>query len=136
MRRDQLNRRIHQTSAAAKDERRQSPQIIQRGGAVRHSGGGGGRTVFKIYSNGTGRGVYKCKKVLFDATDWDSTSTIDKFGVVGDWIYVFNMGENYSAVSNLLVADDFLIAFQHTDDESNVRWIGSSPKYSFWHGGF
>lgn len=35
MRRDQLNRRIHQTSAAAKTERLSSPQILQRGRAVR-----------------------------------------------------------------------------------------------------
>ncbi len=134
MRRDQLNRRVHRTSAAAKAERHQSPPIIQRGRAVRHSGGSGGRTVFRIDSNGTGRGVYKCKEVVFDSTDWDSTSTIDKFGTTGDWIYVFNIGENYSAVDNLLVAGDYLIAGQHTDDEGNVRWIGFSPKYSWWHG--
>lgn len=41
MRRDQLNRRVHRTSAAAKAERHQSPQILQRARAVRHSGGGG-----------------------------------------------------------------------------------------------
>ena len=41
MRRDQLNRRTHRTSAAAQAERHRSPQIIQRGGAVRHPGGGG-----------------------------------------------------------------------------------------------
>ncbi len=38
MRRDQLNRRTHRTSAAAKAERPSSPQIIQQGGAVRHGG--------------------------------------------------------------------------------------------------
>jgi len=41
MRRDQLNRRIHQTSSAANAERHKSPQIIQRGKAVRAGGGGG-----------------------------------------------------------------------------------------------
>ncbi len=46
MRRDQLNRRIHQTSAAAKAERHQSPQVIQRGGAVRHGGGDGARLAY------------------------------------------------------------------------------------------
>jgi hypothetical protein len=46
MRRDQLNRRIHQTSAAAKAERPPSPQIIQRGRAVRAGGGGGVRKAF------------------------------------------------------------------------------------------
>lgn len=45
MRRDQLNRRTHQTSTAAKAERPTSPQIIQRGKAVR-AGGGGGELVF------------------------------------------------------------------------------------------
>ncbi len=39
MRRDQLNRRTHQTSAAAKAERHQSPQSIQGGAAVRHDSG-------------------------------------------------------------------------------------------------
>ncbi|KKK87875.1 hypothetical protein LCGC14_2748830, partial [marine sediment metagenome] len=42
MRRDQLNRRTHQTSAAAKAERPPSPRVIQRGRAVRSAGGGGG----------------------------------------------------------------------------------------------
>ncbi len=41
MRRDQLNRRTHQTSAAAKAERLSSPQVIQRGRAIRRNGGGG-----------------------------------------------------------------------------------------------
>lgn len=138
MRRDQLNRRTHRTSLAAKAERRQSPQIIQRGRAVRAGGGGStavGLKLFRIDSNGTGRGVYKCKESVFDSTDWDSTSTIDKFGVTGDWVYVFNIGENYSAVANVLVSGDYLVAWQHTDDESNVRWLGFSPKYSWWHGG-
>ncbi len=40
MRRDQLNRRVHRTSLAAKAERPSSPQIIQRGRAVRVGGGG------------------------------------------------------------------------------------------------
>jgi len=48
MRRDQLNRRTHQTSAAAKAERPQSPQVIQRGKAVRASASadGGGLLAF------------------------------------------------------------------------------------------
>ncbi len=41
MRHDQLNRRTHRTSAAAKAERHLSPQVIQRGRAVRHSDSGG-----------------------------------------------------------------------------------------------
>ncbi len=45
MRRDQLNRRIHQTSLAAKTERHLSPHIIQRGRAIRQSGGGGGASI-------------------------------------------------------------------------------------------
>ncbi|MBW2559429.1 MAG: hypothetical protein JRE40_01100 [Deltaproteobacteria bacterium] len=46
MRRDQLNRRIQQTSLAAKAERRQSPQIIQQGKAVRAGGGGTQRLAY------------------------------------------------------------------------------------------
>lgn len=38
MRRDQLNRRTHQTSAAAKAERLSSPQVMQRGRAIRAGG--------------------------------------------------------------------------------------------------
>ncbi len=45
MRRDQLNRRTHRTSLAAKAERHDSPHVIQRGRAVR-AGGGGGRRAF------------------------------------------------------------------------------------------
>ena len=137
MRRDQLNRRIHQTSAAAKTERLSSPQVIQRGRAVR--AGGGGPSLFKVDSNGTGRGVYRCLLQVFDSSDWDADSTINKLSNAEglyDYYYVFNMGENYSAVANVLVEGDFLMASQHTDDEGTVRWIGWSPKYSWWHGGF
>ncbi len=53
MRRDQLNRRTHQTSAAARAERHQSPQVIQRGGAVRHGGGRARRAFVKTTPGAT-----------------------------------------------------------------------------------
>ena len=52
MRRDQLNRRTHRTSAAAKAERPSSPQILQRGRAVR-AGGGPRLAVVKTTPTGT-----------------------------------------------------------------------------------
>lgn len=135
MRREQLNRRTHQTSAAAKAERHKSPRIIQRGRAVR-AGGGGGLKVFVITGLATGRGLYECKECLFDATDWNAETNVQKFGAIGNTVEVFNTGENKSVVGSILLVGDFLLAFQHTDDEGNVRWIGFSPKYSWWHGGF
>jgi len=56
MRRDQLNRRIQQTSLAAKAERRQSPQIIQQGRAVR-AGGAGNRKAFAKTAAGSGNTI-------------------------------------------------------------------------------
>lgn len=52
MRRDQLNRRTHQTSLAAKAERHSSPHVIQRGRAVRYGGGGNRKAYAKTAAGG------------------------------------------------------------------------------------
>ena len=70
MRRDQLNRRIHQTSAAAKTERPPSPQVIQRGRAVR-SGGGDRRAFVK-----TTPGATTSVDVYLDEDDSDTEVTV------------------------------------------------------------
>ena len=57
MRRDQLNRRIQQTSLAAKAERPPGPQIIQQGKAVRHSAGGVIRKAYAKAAAGSGNTI-------------------------------------------------------------------------------
>ena len=52
-------------------------------------------TIFSVYSNADGNGLYNCYKQIIDNGDWDSTSTtdiLDNFNT--DAIKVFNLGEN------------------------------------------
>ena len=136
MRRDQLNRRTHQTSAAAETERPSSPQVIQRGKAVRHGGGGGVR-IFKITGFAAGDYIYNCDEYLVDSSDWNDetapkTKIVDKGEPV---VQVFNMGEsNHTGSGQSLSIGDLLIGWSCVDDEGNTRYIGMSPKYAWWKG--
>lgn len=132
MRRDQLNRRTHQTSAAANTERQPSPQILQRGRAVRAGGGGG--QIFVITDASGICGEYVCKKYEIDNSYWKQSVYHTKLIKVSDDEYdVFNLAEdNITVPDNALSNGDIIVAHQFTDNSGVRRWVGHSPKYAWW----
>ncbi len=90
-------------------------------------------TIFKVISNATGDGVYNCKKQIIDATNWIKTDGTSKLYKKNDTLFeVYNTAED-GVAGHVLAVDDYLFAIQLVDDEDNIRWLGWSPKYSWWH---
>ncbi|MCD6392442.1 MAG: hypothetical protein J7M40_02935 [Planctomycetes bacterium] len=100
MRRDQLTRRIQQTSLAAKAERRQSPQIIQRGKAVR-AGGGGRRRAFVKTTPGATTSV----DVYLDEDNSSKEATIT--------CYIYGGGDLNGAYPPLVDGMPFWVAYEN-----------------------
>ncbi len=92
MRRDQLNRRVHQTSAAAKAERHRSPQVIQRGRAVRQNRDG---LLYIAYckTDAPDTDEIICYPRA-DLLDWDNTKNY----AADDWVEV--SGTEYKSLQN------------------------------------
>ena len=132
MRREQLNRRTHQTSAAATAERPPVPQILQRGKAVR-LGGGIEVRIFKITGYAVGDYVYNCEERLIDSSEWSDTDNDDKFVDKGDAdVEVYCISEAGNSDEHSLSVNDVLIGWHVVDDEGVERIIGMSPKYAWW----
>ncbi len=94
-------------------------------------GGGEGGTKAKMYevqSAATGDGVYNCYEQLVDATDWTSTTEVDKLvDKDATSVAVFNLMENYCytpGYSDACRVGDRFIGWSSTDDEGNVRIVG------------
>ena len=86
-------------------------------------------TIFKVYAEGTGDGIYDCHLQVLDATEWDdeagTNKLIDLEGTPVD-VEVLNLAEfdpEPTYVSHLK-ANDLILAWKFTDDEGNIRWIG------------
>ncbi len=101
MRRDQLNRRIQQTSQAAKTERPSSPPVIQRGGAVRAGAGGGCLAYCKVDAPNDDEIPCYLKA---DLAAWNSATTY----AMKNWVEV--AGSEYRSLqddnTNHAVSDD------------------------------
>lgn len=88
---------------------------------------GAGPTLFEVQSEATGDGVYNCYQQTLDATEWADTAGDDKFDDLNSTsIAVLNLLENNPAslYENGLTTGDRIAAWQFTDDENNVRWVG------------
>lgn len=95
----------------------------------RHSTAGKGVNIklFEVQSAATGDGVYTCYEQTLDATEWDDTagdSKIDDRDAVE--VEVLNLAEFDPEATYVahLAANDLIVAWRKTDDESNLRWIG------------
>ena len=89
--------------------------------------------LFRVVSEATGDGIYNCYEQTLDATEWADTDGDSKFddkdAVSVEVLNIAESGEDNHALS----ASDILVAWKMTDDESNIRWIGLSPKFFWWH---
>ena len=86
-------------------------------------------TIFKVYAEGTGDGIYDCHLQVLDATEWDdeagTNKLVDLEGTPVD-IEVLNLAEfdpEPTYVSHLK-ANDLILAWKFTDDEGGIRWVG------------
>lgn len=136
MRRDQLNRRVHRTSAAAKAERHQSPQVIQRGRAVRAApGGSGGGSVgwFKlsaVASNPMTGKLQTCSAgSLSDASGAEDTDVYIHPGselanyAVNAYVFASYVGDCWVSV-NIFSSDDEVedVVDDHLADGGDFDW--------------
>lgn len=110
----------------AGQERKSSPQIIQKTKAVRFPQSSAG-TIFEVQSAATGNGVYNCYEQTLDSTDWIDIEGADKFDDKNTTtVEVFNLLENdpVSDYTPALGLYDRIMAWKKTDDEGNSRWVG------------
>jgi len=121
---DSTNRKIDFFNQAARRERLQSPEIVQRTKAVRHPLI---IKIFKVHSEADGDGVYNCYEQALDAAEWKDTAGDNKFDDLNTTeIEVLNLAEfdpEEEYVAHL-AAGDLLAAWRRSDDEGNVRWVG------------
>lgn len=128
---DNINQKLNLIDQAASSERQTSPESIQGTKAQRYPPDS--KSVYKITSNATGDGLYNCRKLIIDSTDWADATGASKFKQVDTANHVvFNIAEDGIA-GHVLAVGDYLFSFSVTDDELNNRIIGFSPKYSWWH---
>ena len=110
---------------AARRERLQGPDMVQKSKAVRYPTGD--TRVFEVQSAATGDGVYNCYEQTLDATDWDDTAGDDKFDDKdATEVEVFNLLESdpEATYKEALAIGDRIRAWQWTDDEGESRWAG------------
>ncbi len=121
--------KIHQVNQACINETIVSPKNVQTARSVRHlqAVGSSDSRIFEVQSEATGDGIYNCYEQILDATEWSDTSGDPKFDDENtDSVEVLNLDEAYpeSTYYAALAGGDLLLAWQVSDDEGNLRWIG------------
>jgi hypothetical protein len=95
---------------------------------IKGGGQGGGRAkLYEVQSSATGDGVYNCYEQLIDATDWTSTTEVDKVVDKNTTsVEVWNAVENYiyTPFAEALNATSRMIGWEMTDDAGNKRIVG------------
>jgi len=110
---------------AARRERLEGPDMIQKNKAVRYPPGD--TRVFEVQSAATGDGVYNCYEQTLDATEWDDKTGNDKFDDKdATEVEVFNLLESdpEAIYKGMLAKGDRIRAWQMADDEGESRWAG------------
>jgi hypothetical protein len=110
---------------AAKAERLEPPQMIQKDKAARYPITG--IKIFKVQSAATGDGVYNCNEQKLDSTEWNDTAGDDKFDDKDTTEEeVLNLLENNTEATykEALAKYDKIKAWKMTDDEGTSRWVG------------
>lgn len=84
--------------------------------------------LYEVQSAGTGDGIYNCREQVFDATDWASTDGTEKHAELNTTsVEVLNLAEcdNQATYVAHLAANDLLWAWQTSDDEGNIIFVGT-----------
>ena len=107
---DNIRKKVERIDRAARLERRQAPEMIQKTKAVRFPLIG--IKFFEVIGEATGDGVYDCYKLSLDATEWadtagdpkfDSPNAYTQWNNVTDYVvcnYVHHNGKIYHCTQN------------------------------------
>ncbi len=85
------------------------------------------RRIFRVVSEATGDGIYNCFEQVLDATEWSDTAGDNKFNDLNSVsIEVLNLAEFNPEATYVaeLAANDMITAWQMSDDEAGLRWVG------------
>ena len=128
---DDYNRLVDRINVLSKIQGVDGTQVYTGPTGVKVRGGGAGGTgqarLYEVQSAATGDAVYNCHEHEIDATDWNSTTEVDKLEEKNTTdVEVWNAISNYiyAPWADSLIANDRMIGWQSTDDEGNKRVAG------------
>lgn len=113
---------------------RQRPRQRRRSAA----GGGGGVVVnvadlFQVESPATGPGIYNCRPLVIDSSEWNIAGGGDILivKVPTETEEVLNIEESGGALNAELPVGSILLVFKVVDDEGNTRLVGRAVGQNF-----
>lgn len=120
-------KKITRTDQAARLERQESPQMIQKTKAVRFPSTIAIR-IFEVQSEATGDGLYTCREEKLLSAEWADEAGDDKFAEKStDEYTVLNLleADPESEYVAHLTAGDLIKVWQMEDDGGTQRWVGT-----------